>query len=141
MNSLALRAFSGVHWKLSHRARSAAASMKEPCPAISDAPCGKWTEPRITDAIVACSPVHLPEHDVDRAQHCGRVGEHVALHHEVHRLEVREAGRANLAAVGPVGAVGDEIDAEFALGALGRDVNLARGHVKALRVELEVVDE
>ena len=47
------------------------------------------TEPRLQELDTG-SPVHLPEHDVDRAQHRGGVREHVALHHEVHRLEVAE---------------------------------------------------
>ena len=55
--------------------------------------------------------------------------------------EVREAGRADLALVGLVGAVGDQIDAELALGRLDRGVDLARRHVEALGVELEMMDE
>jgi hypothetical protein len=39
----------------------------------------------------------------------------VAATHEVHGLQMRKARGANLAAVGLVGAVGDEIDAELAL--------------------------
>ena len=37
---------------------------------------------------------------------------------EIHGLEMGEAGRADLAAIGLVGAVGDQIDAELALGRL-----------------------
>src|SRR3546814_3942858 len=66
--------------------------------------------------------------DLDR----GGVGEHVALRHHVHRLQVRKRRRADLAAVRLVGAVADQIDAEFALRALGRDANLARRDVEAL---------
>ena len=55
--------------------------------------------------------------------------------------EMREARRADLAAIGLVGAVGDEIDAELALRRLDRGVDLAGRHVEALGVELEVVDE
>src|SRR3954449_132045 len=87
------------------------------------------------------SPVHLPEHDVERADHGGDVGEHVATAEEIHRLEVGEARRADLAAVGLVGAVGDEIDAELALRRLDRRIDLAGRHVEALGIELEVVDE
>src|SRR5690606_14753897 len=71
------------------------------------------------------SPVALPEHHVDRAEDGGRIGQHVALAHEIHRLEVAEGGRADLAAIGFVRPVRDEIDAEFALGAFGGDINLA----------------
>ena len=69
------------------------------------------------------------------------VGQHVAAADEVHRLQVREARRADLALVGLVGAVGDEIDAELALRRLDRGVNLAGRHVIALGVELEVMDQ
>ena len=86
-----------------------------------------------SDELADVSPVALPEHDVDRAEDGGGVGEHVALHHEVHRLQVAEAGRADLAAVGLVGAVGDQIDAELALGAFGRDIDLAGGDVDSPR--------
>ncbi len=50
-------------------------------------------------------------------------------------------GDADLAAIGPVGAVGDEIDAELALRRLDRGVGLAGRHVIALGIELEVVDQ
>jgi hypothetical protein len=58
------------------------------------------------DAVRERSPVDLPEHDVERAEDGGDVGQHVALVHEVHRLQMREARRADLAAIGLVGAVG-----------------------------------
>jgi hypothetical protein len=54
---------------------------------------------------------------------------------------MREAGRADLAAVGLVGAVGDEIDAELALRRLDGGIGLAGRHVEALGVELEVMDQ
>ena len=53
----------------------------------------------------------------------------------------REAGRADLDPVGLVGAVADQIDAELALGALGRDIDLAGGDVEALGEQLEVMDQ
>ena len=61
--------------------------------------------------------------------------------HEVDRLQMGEARRADLAAIGLVAAVGDQIDAELALGRLDRGVGLAGRHVVALGVELEVMDE
>ena len=50
-------------------------------------------------------------------------------------------GARSLHAIGLVGAVGDEIDAELALRRLDRRVDLARRHLVALGVELEVMDE
>src|SRR5215470_3338900 len=87
------------------------------------------------------SSIDLPEHDVERAEHGRDVGEHVALAEKIHRLQMREARRADLALVGLVGAVGDEIDAELPLGRLDCGVDLASRHVKAFGVELEVMDQ
>src|SRR3546814_7638162 len=52
-----------------------------------------------------------------------------------------DLGRPDLAAIGFVGAVRHQIDAEFALGAFGRDVNLSGWHVEAFGIELEVMDQ
>src|SRR3546814_17126532 len=60
---------------------------------------------------------------IDCGEDRGRVRQHVALRHEIHRLQMAERGGAQLAAIRLVAAVGDQIDAELALGALGRDVH------------------
>src|SRR5690348_16612600 len=59
----------------------------------------------------------------------------------IHGLEMGEAGRADLAAIGPVAAVGHEIYAELALRRLDRGIGLPGRHVEALGIELEMVDE
>ena len=59
----------------------------------------------------------------------------------VHGGEVRKPRRADLHAVGLVGAVRHEVDAELALGGLDRRVGLARRQVHALGEELEVMDQ
>ena len=74
---------------------------------------------------IGASPVDLAEHDVHGADDGDRVGDHVAARHLVQRRQVRETRRADLQAVGLVGAVGDEVDAELALGMLDRRVGLA----------------
>ena len=61
--------------------------------------------------------------------------------HEIHGLEMGEARGLDLAAIGLVGAVGDQIDAEFALRRLDRGIDLAGRHLVALGIELEVVDQ
>ena len=66
---------------------------------------------------------------------------HVAAREEVHRLQMRKARRADLAFVRFVGAIGDKIDPELALRRLNRGVHFAGGHVIALGVELEMMDE
>src|SRR5262249_11212466 len=53
---------------------------------------------------------------------------------------MRKRGRADLALVGPVGAVRHHVHAELALGRLDRGIDLPRRHVMSLAVELEVVD-
>src|SRR5215467_8152244 len=95
--------------------------------------CAAWAE--------RSSSIHLPEHDVERAEHGGDVGEHVAFAEEVHRLQMREARRADLALVGLVAAVSDEIHAELALGRLDRGIDLASRHMEAFGVEFEVMDQ
>src|SRR5713101_1083088 len=44
---------------------------------------------------------------------------------KIHRLQMREGRRADLAFVGPVGSVGNEVDPEFALRRLDRGIDLA----------------
>ena len=64
----------------------------------------------------------------------------MAAVHPVHGRQVRIARRAHLAAIRFVGAVGDQIDAELALGRLDIGVDLAGRRAEALGIELEVVD-
>src|SRR5262245_27683408 len=80
----------------------------------------------------APSPIDLSKHDVERAENGRDVGEQMALADVVHRLQMGETRRADLALVGLVGAVGDEVDAEFALRRFHRGINLAGRHVNAL---------
>src|SRR3569623_3605584 len=87
------------------------------------------------------SSVHLAEHDVEGAKDGGDVGQQVALADEVHRLQMRETRRADLALVRLDGAVGDEIDAELALRRFNGGVDFASRNVNAFGVELEVVDQ
>src|SRR6266487_6178442 len=87
----------------------------------------KWTQ-----VFARGSSVDLAEDNVDRAKNCRDVGEHVPAGEKIHRLEVREARRADLAFVRLVAAIGDQIHAELALGGLDCGVDLAGRNVKAL---------
>src|SRR6185312_13774903 len=87
------------------------------------------------------SAIDLAEHDVERADDRHHIGKHVPAAHRVDRLEKGEARRADFATIGAIAAVGDEIDAELALGRFDGGVGLAGGHVIALGVELEEVDK
>jgi hypothetical protein len=65
----------------------------------------------------------------------------VAARHLVEAAQVGEAGCADLAAVRPLGAVGDNEDTHLTLGGLNSAVGLTRRDCVALGVEQEVVDE
>src|SRR6266404_1308085 len=100
---------------------------------------GRWSGQ--TGWAAAQSPVDLAEHDIERAENGRNVSQQVALADEIHRLQMRKAGRADLAFVGLVGAVGDQIHAELALRRLDRGVDFAGRHMEALGVKLEMMDQ
>src|ERR1700745_4233823 len=54
---------------------------------------------------------------------------------------MRKRGRADLAFIGLVRAVGDQIDAELTLGGFHRHIDLPGRHAKAFAVEFEVMDQ
>src|SRR6266404_5148180 len=100
-----------------------------------------WLSPNRTNKCNGGrSAIDLPEHDVERAEDRRNIGQHMPAAQEIHRLQMGERRRPDLAPVGPVGAVRHQVDAELALGRLDRGVDLAGGHVMALAVELEMVD-
>src|SRR5471032_10423 len=68
----------------------------------------------------AASPVDLAEDEVEGADDGDHVGDHVAARHLVQSLQMREAGAADLHAVGLVRAVGHDVNPELALGMLDR---------------------
>src|SRR5262249_26112425 len=84
--------------------------------------------------------VDLAEYDVERADDRRHVREHVPARQKIHGGQVRKGRRPDLALVRPVGAVGDEIDAELALGRLDRGLDPAGRHAVAFAVELEMVN-
>src|SRR5258705_4492670 len=94
-----------------------------------------------TGWVVARSPIDLAEHDIERAENRRNVSQQMAFADEIHRLQMRKAGGADLAFVGLVGAVGDQIDAELALRRLDRGIDFAGRHMEALGVKLEVMDQ
>uniref|UniRef100_A0A0N4ZLE3 NAD-specific glutamate dehydrogenase n=1 Tax=Parastrongyloides trichosuri TaxID=131310 RepID=A0A0N4ZLE3_PARTI len=87
------------------------------------------------------SAVDLAEHDVLRADDGDGVGNHVTARHFVQRLQVGEARRAKVHAERLVGAIGDQVAAELALGRLDRGVGFTCRHLVALTEELEVMDQ
>src|SRR5579862_5448239 len=78
---------------------------------------------------IAHLPIDFSQDNIHGADDRHRLRDHVPPGHLVHRRQVREPRRADLEAVGLVGAVGHEIDAEFPLRVLDRRVALAFGHV------------
>ncbi|MCK7524240.1 MAG: hypothetical protein MZV64_44710 [Ignavibacteriales bacterium] len=87
------------------------------------------------------SPVALPADHVDRAEGGHDVGELVAVEHPVRAAHVHEARRAAVHLVRRAAAGADEVEAELAVGALVRDVDLAGRHLRAVHHQLEVVDQ
>ena len=71
------------------------------------------------------------------------VGDHTALEHAVERRHRREARRPAAHPVGPVGAVGHDVEAELAVGPLDGEVHLAPGRPdpEAVHDQHEVVHQ
>ena len=85
--------------------------------------------------------VNLTEHQIHRANNGDGVGKQVAARHLVEAAQVGEARCADLAAVRPLGAVGDDEDTHLTLGGFDGAVSLTRRDSVALGVEQEVVDQ
>ena len=83
------------------------------------------TDCHLPDGIVGRLSIDFPEHNIERTDDRRDVGQHVAAAQEIHCLQVSEGGRPDLAFVGLVGAIRDEIDTELSLGRLDSSVNLA----------------
>jgi hypothetical protein len=73
------------------------------------------------------SAIDLAAYNVERADDRRDIGQHVPAAQEVHRLQMGERRRPDLALVGPVAAVRHQVDAELALGRLDRGIDLAPG--------------
>src|ERR1700692_2247455 len=98
-------------------------------------------KPGQTGWAAARSPINLSEHDVERTEDRGDVGQQMAPTDKIPRLQMGKARRADLAFIGLVAAVGDQEDAELPLRRLDRGIDFAFRHVEALGVELEVMDQ
>src|SRR3569623_1010849 len=91
--------------------------------------------------VLPPSSVHFSKYDVLRANDRHHVGEHMAARHFVQRCNMGVTRRAYLHAEGFVGAVGNEIHAELALGMLHRRIGLARRHAVTFGEKLEVMNQ
>lgn len=89
----------------------------------------------------AVLPVNLTEHKIHGADNGNSVSEQVATRHLVEAAQVCETGSANLAPVGPLGAVRDDEDTHLTLGGFDAAIGLSRRNGVTLGVEQEVVDE
>src|SRR5258708_28461736 len=87
----------------------------------------------VTSSAVTLSPDHV-EH-AERGNDVGDVG---VLDQLRQRLHDGEARRPHAALVRPPRAVGDDVEAELAVAALGVRVDLARRHLDAVDADLEV---
>src|SRR3981081_3763412 len=88
----------------------------------------------------ACPPANLPEPEVGGADDRRDICKHVPATQEVHGLQMCERRRPDLAFVGTVSAVRDQVDTELALGGLDGGVDLTGRYAMAFAVELEMVD-
>src|ERR1019366_9964331 len=87
------------------------------------------------------SPVDLAEDDIDRTENRAHIGQHRFAAEKIHRGKMREARRPDLATIGLIGAIRDEIDTEFSLGSLDRAIDFAGRHMETFGIELEVMDQ
>ena len=85
--------------------------------------------------------IDLTEDDINRANDRDYVCEEAADRQHFQRLQVHERRRSLVPAVGPVRAIADDIESEFALRAFDARVGLASRDMIAFRIELKVVDE
>lgn len=83
----------------------------------------------------------ISKNEVHSADYGHGVCEEVTTRNLVEAAQVGETGGANLAAVGPLGAVGDDEHTHLTLGGLDGAVGLSRRNCVTLGVEQEVVDE
>src|SRR3569832_470597 len=91
--------------------------------------------------VLPPSSVDFSKYDVLRADDRHHVGEHMAATHFIQRCNMGVTGRAYLHAKRLVGAVGNEIHAELALGMLHRRIGLARRHAVTFGEKLEVMNQ
>src|SRR5207244_11078176 len=96
---------------------------------------------RIGRYQTACSSIDLAEHDVHRADDRDNIGEHMAAAHEICRLQKSKTRRSDLATVRPIGAIGNEVDAELALRPFDSLIDLACRPVVALGIQFEMMHQ
>src|SRR3546814_3538056 len=79
------------------------------------------------------STIDFAKHDVQRTKNRCNIGKHMPPRHHVHCLQMRKTRWPELAAIGLVGAVRYQIDAEFALGAFSRGIDRSEEHTSELQ--------
>jgi hypothetical protein len=87
------------------------------------------------DVVTSQLAVDLTKYDVQRADDGGDVGQHMAAAQEVHRLKVGDGRRADLAFVGLIGAIGEQVHTKLSLRRLDRGMDLACGHPRIARLD------
>src|SRR5262245_19371725 len=87
------------------------------------------------------SPIALPHHEVETPEDRDDVREHRPLQRVREARDVHERRPADAQALRAARAVGDDVEAELALGVLGAEVALGRAELRALGHHHELVDE
>src|SRR5438309_730887 len=86
------------------------------------------------------SSIHLPHDGIEAADDRDEVRDQTALGAGAERVEGGERRGAEVAAVRPARAVGEQVDAELAARRLDALIDLANGRLVPLRHQFEVVD-
>src|ERR1019366_7375634 len=86
-------------------------------------------------------PVDLPQHDIDTPNCRDHIRQQPSFAHLRKRLQIGQASRPHMHAVGLRSSITDDVIAHLAARRFYRLIYLARRHGKAFRDDFEVVDE
>src|SRR5687768_14144170 len=87
------------------------------------------------------SSVYFAEHDILGTNNGYNIGNHMPARHFIQRRKVGKTGRADFQAVWHIGAVRNQINAEFAFRVLDCRISFARRYVKAFGEKLEMMNQ
>ena len=85
--------------------------------------------------------VALAHHEVERTEDGGDIGDHVPGKEHIEERKVDEGRAANFQAIGDSSAFGADVEAEFAFGVFGSEIDFASRGINALGRDDEVVNQ
>src|SRR6266851_4286130 len=89
----------------------------------------------------AASAITIPQDEVEAAHDRDHVRNQDALHQLFERLEIAERRRPDLHAIGLVGAIRNQVEAQLATWALHERIDVANGTLEPFADEPEMVDD